>query len=165
MQLWKVPFKGGAAVQATTHIGVYATESDDGRSLYYFGLDSLGSHSILRKPLNGGEETRVLVSSSLDWFAWALTHEGIYFVDLFVLAVQPLRLRECFLTRPIVVRKYMDEITVRFCGSGIQSRAWQVYHFSPAYTYTPGFLDGVLRTEGILLHPGRNETWRGLYAA
>jgi DNA-binding beta-propeller fold protein YncE len=81
MQLWKVPFKGGAAVQATTHTGVYATESDDGRSLYYFGLDSLGSHSILRKPLNGGEESRVLVSSSLDWFAWALTHEGIYFVD------------------------------------------------------------------------------------
>jgi Tol biopolymer transport system component len=81
MQLWKVPFKGGAAVQVTTQTGVYAIESDDGRSLYYFGRDSLGNRGIFRKPLNGGEETRVLVSSSVDWFAWALTQKGIYFVD------------------------------------------------------------------------------------
>jgi Tol biopolymer transport system component len=38
-QLWKVPFKGGPPVRVTKDGGVYATESDDGRFLYFSGSE------------------------------------------------------------------------------------------------------------------------------
>jgi dipeptidyl aminopeptidase/acylaminoacyl peptidase len=79
-QLWKVPFKGGAPVQVTINGGVYAVESDDGRSLYYLGGDAHGTDGIWRKPLNGGEETRLLDASHAAWPNWALTRTGIYFI-------------------------------------------------------------------------------------
>ncbi len=80
-QLWKVPFRGGDPVQVTTHGDIYAIESDDGRSLYYWGPNSLGGNSIWRKPVSGGEETRVLDTSHVEWFNWTLTHTGIYIID------------------------------------------------------------------------------------
>jgi Tol biopolymer transport system component/DNA-binding winged helix-turn-helix (wHTH) protein len=78
-QLWKVPVAGGTPVQITRHGGVYGIESADGRSLYYAKFETPG---IWKMPLDGGEETRVLSQSGGDgWYDWALTPNGIYFVN------------------------------------------------------------------------------------
>ena len=55
LQLWKVPFQGGTPVRVTKNGGIYATESEDGRFLYF----SKGRPGIWKMPLRGGEEERV----------------------------------------------------------------------------------------------------------
>jgi Tol biopolymer transport system component/DNA-binding winged helix-turn-helix (wHTH) protein len=75
-QLWKVPFQGGTPVRVTKNGGIYATESEDGRFLYF----SKGRPGIWKMPLSGGEEERVL-DQPVAWFNWALTPGGIYFLN------------------------------------------------------------------------------------
>ena len=77
LQLWKVPFQGGAPVRVTKNGGVYAIESYDGHLLYYAKFQQPG---IWKMPLDGGEETRVL-DQPTDWNNWALGPTGIYFVN------------------------------------------------------------------------------------
>ena len=76
LQLWRVPFQGGAPVRVTKSGGIYATESEDGRFLYF----SKGRPGIWKMPLSGGEEERVL-DQPVNWFNWALTPGGIYFLN------------------------------------------------------------------------------------
>ena len=79
LQLWKVPFQGGTPLRVTKNGGVYAVESDDGRSLYYSKLEQPG---VWKMPLNGGEEERVLEQpEGHEWFNWALSPNGLYFVN------------------------------------------------------------------------------------
>ncbi len=79
LQLWKVPFQGGTPVRVTKNGGAYATESEDGRFLYYSKDEQPG---IWRMPLNGGEEERVLDQfEGYLWFNWALASDGIYFLN------------------------------------------------------------------------------------
>jgi Tol biopolymer transport system component/DNA-binding winged helix-turn-helix (wHTH) protein len=76
LQLWKVPFQGGTPVRVTKNGGVYASESADGRFLYYSKLEQPG---IWRMPLTGGEEQRVVDQpSGFQWFNWALSAQGLY---------------------------------------------------------------------------------------
>ena len=78
LQLWKVPFQGGTPVRVTRNGGGYATESEDGRFLYFSKAEHSG---VWRMPLNGGEEERVLDQpEGYEWFNWALAPGGIYFV-------------------------------------------------------------------------------------
>ena len=78
-QLWKRQVNGGPPVQVTKNGGVFGSESADGRFLYYLKFESPG---IWRMPLNGGEEIRVLDQpAGDDWWDWALTPSGIYFLD------------------------------------------------------------------------------------
>jgi hypothetical protein len=77
-QLWKVPFKGGSPVQVTRNGGVYATESDDGRFLYYAKLRPPG---IWKMPLNGGGDEMRVLDQPASWFNWALARTGIYLLD------------------------------------------------------------------------------------
>jgi len=78
MQLWKVPFQGGTPVRVTKNGGVYATESEDGRFLYYSKMEQSG---IWKMPLNGGGEERVLDQpKGYEWFNWTVAPGGIYFV-------------------------------------------------------------------------------------
>jgi Tol biopolymer transport system component len=78
-QLWKVPFQGGTPVQVTKNGGVYAMESQDGRSLYYSKIDQNG---IWRMPLEGGKEERVLDQPpGYRWSNWVLLPGGIYFLN------------------------------------------------------------------------------------
>jgi Tol biopolymer transport system component/DNA-binding winged helix-turn-helix (wHTH) protein len=78
-QLWKTHVEGGSPVQVTKNGGVFGSESADGRFLYYLKFESPG---IWRMPLNGGEEIRVLDQpAGDDWWDWALTAKGIYFLD------------------------------------------------------------------------------------
>ena len=79
LQLWKVPFQGGTPVRVTKNGGVYATESEDGRFLYYSKMEQSG---IWRMPLTGGEEERVLDQpEGFHWFDWVLASGGVYFVN------------------------------------------------------------------------------------
>ncbi len=75
-QLWKVPFQGGTPVRVTKNGGIYATEAEDGRSLYY----SKGRPGIWKMALNGGDEEHIL-DQPVGWFNWALASGGIYFVN------------------------------------------------------------------------------------
>lgn len=78
-QLWKVPFKGGPPIRVTKSGGVYATESGDGRFLYYSKFEQPG---IWRMPSAGGEEARVLDQpAGFAWSDWVLTQTGIYFLN------------------------------------------------------------------------------------
>jgi Tol biopolymer transport system component/DNA-binding winged helix-turn-helix (wHTH) protein len=88
-QIWKIQLNGGPAVQITKNGGVFATESSDGRFLYY---SKLGVAGIWKMPLQGGEETRVLDQPYRDfmitsggaricWWDWALVQNGIYFLN------------------------------------------------------------------------------------
>jgi Tol biopolymer transport system component len=77
--LWKVLLPNGSPVRVTNNGGVYGVESVDGRFLYYAKLEEPG---VWRRSLNGGEETRILdKSGSILWYDWALTRNGIYFLD------------------------------------------------------------------------------------
>lgn len=79
LQLWKVRFQGGTPVRVTKNGGVYATESENRRFLYYSKMEQSG---IWRIPLNGGQEERVLDQpEGFNWFNWALASGGIYFIS------------------------------------------------------------------------------------
>ena len=66
-------------MRVTKNGGVYASESADGRSLYYSKFEQAG---IWKMPLQGGEEQRVLDQpSGFQWFNWALSSHGIYFAS------------------------------------------------------------------------------------
>jgi Tol biopolymer transport system component len=76
LQLWKVPFQGGTPVRVTRNGGVYATESADGRFLYYSRFEQPG---IWRMPLTGGEDQRIVDQPpGYQWSNWALSPHGLY---------------------------------------------------------------------------------------
>jgi eukaryotic-like serine/threonine-protein kinase len=76
-QLWKVPFEGGPPIQITKTGGIGAVESDDG-SLYYSKYETGG----VWKMSSEGEESRVLAQPvGTEWFNWALSGKGVYFLD------------------------------------------------------------------------------------
>jgi Tol biopolymer transport system component len=80
-QIWKMPAAGGEAVQITAHgIGRdLPEESPDGKFIYYVNADAYPtSCSVWRIPVGGGEESRMLDSTTCD-FPYALREQGIYF--------------------------------------------------------------------------------------
>jgi Tol biopolymer transport system component len=79
-QVWKVPTKGGEAVQLTTQGGFAGLESADG--YLYYAKSRLPNPEIWRIPIDGGEESRV--SSRLrprSWSSWTVTSVGILFAE------------------------------------------------------------------------------------
>jgi Tol biopolymer transport system component len=78
-QLWKMPAEGGAPVQITKHGGVSATESADGKTLYY--AKDIDVPGMWRVPVGGGEEVPVLDAPERGrWGQAALAKNGIYYV-------------------------------------------------------------------------------------
>ena len=78
IQLWKIPFEGGKPVRVTKNGGVYATESADGRFLYFSKLEQPG---IWKMSLIDGKEERVVDQPEpYRWFNWALSSSGIYLI-------------------------------------------------------------------------------------
>jgi Tol biopolymer transport system component/DNA-binding winged helix-turn-helix (wHTH) protein len=77
IQLWKVPFDGGPPVRVTKNGGVYAIESNDGRFLYFSKLEQPG---IWKMSLIDGKEEQVVGLECGQWFNWALSPYGIYFI-------------------------------------------------------------------------------------
>ena len=76
-QLFKVPVQGGEPIQVTKKGGFAAFESHDGSALYYWKDNDYG---IWKMPLPDGDEARI-VPVGLDWGRWALSENGIYFID------------------------------------------------------------------------------------
>ena len=92
-QVWKVPSRGGTALQVTRHGGFEAKESPDGKLVYYVkgfrvGADGPG---IWKTTIGGGEETRLLNQGMSG--LWTVTSGGIYFV---VLSPSGASVVECF---------------------------------------------------------------------
>jgi hypothetical protein len=76
-----MPADGGEVVQITKAGGAEASESPDGRLLYYTKVAEIGP-GLWSIPTNGGEEVHVLDSV---WFGyWAVARKGIYFIDFTV---------------------------------------------------------------------------------
>lgn len=78
--IWKMLSEGGPATQATRNGGFFASESPDGQYLYYAkAIDVAG---LWRVPLSGGREEKVLDSPPAGfWGYWAISSNGIYYVD------------------------------------------------------------------------------------
>lgn len=74
-ELWRVPADGGPAAQITHGGGWMATESQDGKWLYY--CKDTGSGSIWRVPIGGGPEEKVIDSLYRNNFG--VTSQGIYY--------------------------------------------------------------------------------------
>jgi Tol biopolymer transport system component/DNA-binding winged helix-turn-helix (wHTH) protein len=78
-QIWRIPVQGGSASRLTRNGGISPMESPDGRFLYYCKYEQGG---VWRMPLAGGEETQVLNTvEGASWPNWALTSEGIYYLN------------------------------------------------------------------------------------
>jgi Tol biopolymer transport system component len=79
-EIWKVPAQGGEPTQVTKGGGESCFESADGKSLYYYSARK--TRDIWKISLAGGEEEHVLaMPKGGTWRDWALTNEGIYFLD------------------------------------------------------------------------------------
>jgi dipeptidyl aminopeptidase/acylaminoacyl peptidase len=81
-QIWRVPSEGGQAIQITAIGGFAASESSDGRYLYYSKSEDDGR--IWRMPLSGGSEELVLSKPLRSGYArcWALVDDdGLYYLD------------------------------------------------------------------------------------
>jgi len=81
-QVWKMPWgagtaREGEAVQVTKGGGYVASESADGRLLYY--SNRRNAPGLWRVPVGGGEETQVL-PALYDPSEFAVTQQGIYFI-------------------------------------------------------------------------------------
>jgi Tol biopolymer transport system component/DNA-binding winged helix-turn-helix (wHTH) protein len=119
-RLWKVPSKGGHAVQVTKHEGSNPLESPDGRYVYFsrglrlwrVGIDGTGEQQVQGMPQLGnlGE-------------AWSPFGSGIYFlrdnngkgeIDFFDLSTQNVR-RVFVLEKPLIL-SYMGGLPVSSDG-------------------------------------------------
>jgi Tol biopolymer transport system component len=79
-QVWKIPSKGGHAVQVTKKGGAGGLESPDGKTLYY--AKGLRVPGLWKVPVEGGEETPVLKQVWAGFFGtWGLAREGIYYYN------------------------------------------------------------------------------------
>jgi len=77
-EVWRISAAGSDLKQITRHGGTTATESPDGRYLYY-AKDARSPTSIWRVPVEGGAEERVIdgLSYSLNF---VVTDRGLYFL-------------------------------------------------------------------------------------
>ncbi len=78
LQIWKLPLDGGEPVQLTNRGGAEASESPDGRVVYFTKVAEIGP-GLWKVPVDGGEEERVLESVRFGY--WAVGRTGIYFID------------------------------------------------------------------------------------
>jgi len=79
-EVWKMPGGGGPAVQVTRQGGTTATESPNGRFLYYAKYDDSPSE-IWRVPVDGGDEQPVVAGLSYS-LNFVVADKGIYFLAL-----------------------------------------------------------------------------------
>ncbi|MBI2690283.1 MAG: PD40 domain-containing protein [Acidobacteria bacterium] len=74
-EIWRVPAGGGAAEQVTREGGFAATESRDGKYLYYTQTRNFGP--LLRRPVAGGAPE--MVAPEVRRLFYAVVEDGVYF--------------------------------------------------------------------------------------
>jgi len=78
LQIWKMPARGGAAIQVTRKGGFQGYETADGRSLLY--VKGRQVPGVWRVPVDGGDEVPVTDKDQIGyWRCWRVTRNGIYF--------------------------------------------------------------------------------------
>jgi Tol biopolymer transport system component/DNA-binding winged helix-turn-helix (wHTH) protein len=75
-EIWKIPVTGGTPKQVTQDRGGIATESIDGKTLFYCKDDL---NSLWRRPLDG--VTEELVTPSIFRCSYAVAREGLYYTS------------------------------------------------------------------------------------
>jgi Tol biopolymer transport system component/predicted Ser/Thr protein kinase len=79
-EIWKMPVSGGEPEQITRNGGFYASESPDGKFLYY--ARALDQPGLYRMPLQGGAESVVIENLRAGYWGYrVITQRGIYYVD------------------------------------------------------------------------------------
>jgi len=78
-EVWKMPAGGGGAIQVTRNGGDKASESPDGRWLYYVKYVRAHRWDLWRAPLTGGDEAQVLENLSYG-YNYVVTSQGVYFI-------------------------------------------------------------------------------------
>jgi hypothetical protein len=79
-QVWKIPVTGGEPEKVTRNGGFAALESGDG--YIYYSKSPGNNPDICRVSVDGGEEDCSLPHlRPRTWSSWAVTHEGILFVE------------------------------------------------------------------------------------
>ncbi len=78
-EVWKAPAAGGPAAQVTRNGGGAAFESADGKYLYYDRDINSSADSLLRMPVEGGEEVKVVPTLQF-WANFGVTARGVYFM-------------------------------------------------------------------------------------
>jgi Tol biopolymer transport system component len=76
-EIWKIPAEGGKGIQVTHNGGWFASESRDGRLLYYTKAGNSSELWVI--PLAGGNERRVLAYVASR--AFVVRNDGIYYVS------------------------------------------------------------------------------------
>lgn len=81
--IWRIPAEGGSAVRITYKGGIQPRESPDGKDLYYLDQPppadgSMGTATLMKVPVAGGSETRLLKGLTLS--QWSMAKTGIYFI-------------------------------------------------------------------------------------
>jgi Tol biopolymer transport system component len=85
-QIWKIPEEGGEAVQVTQSGGTYASESIDGKRLFFskpppdLYLDTRTGGDSLWKKSVGSEEEIEIVDRPINARDWGVTEEGLYWL-------------------------------------------------------------------------------------
>jgi Tol biopolymer transport system component/DNA-binding winged helix-turn-helix (wHTH) protein len=78
LQIWKMPARGGAAVQVTRKGGFQGYETPDGRNLLFVKGRQLPG--VWRVPVDGGDEVSVTDRDQIGyWRCWRVARNGIYF--------------------------------------------------------------------------------------
>jgi Tol biopolymer transport system component len=128
LQIWKMPLDAGAPVQLTRGGGAEASESPDGRTVYYTRVPEIGP-GLWSVPAGGGDEARVLESVRFGY--WAVTRRGIYFIDFEVPSQVPRPVRFFDFTSRQVTQVGTVENTVTWTnppGFAISpDRRWLLY--------------------------------------
>ena len=78
LQIWKVPSRGGKKIQITRKGGVYAVESNDGKSIYF--TTSAQVPSIRSAPVDGGPE-RTVLENVVGHSALSIGPGGLYYLS------------------------------------------------------------------------------------
>jgi Tol biopolymer transport system component len=81
-EVYRIPSRGGESVQVTRKGGLYASESPDGKFLYYSKESSLNRFAIWRVPIGGGEETLFHEGPVTGTYNFVVIDDGIYFTNL-----------------------------------------------------------------------------------
>ncbi|MCK5146714.1 PD40 domain-containing protein [bacterium] len=77
-QIWKIPIKGGRAIQVTKTGGFKPVESPDGKNLYFENWTG-ENYVLMKMPISGGNETKLFQLES-GWFeGWTVTSKGILY--------------------------------------------------------------------------------------